>query len=157
MGDECPASTPPRRNCVHVEEAVDTSGMVGFLEELLPKSGRPRELSVRTFLVGMLLAPSAGLAPQIEKARWALTELDEGTKRRLGVIRPDGTHITYKMLADMNDRIVRIFDTSPHFHGDGLTDEEKRWRDDLLETLTARGLGGTIPEEGRPAGSASGR
>lgn len=141
--------------CDEVEACVDASGVVGMIEAVLPATGRPRELPVRTFLVGMLLAVRYGFVPQLEKARLVLTELPRHTKERLGVIRDDGTEITYKQMADMFDRIARALDTSPHFYGADLSVEEKAFRDDLLVELTDKLLAASIPADVPHKGSYS--
>lgn len=141
--------------CGDVEACIDASGVAELLEGLLPRGGRPREISVRTFLVGMLLAVRAGMAPHIEKARWVLSELPAPTRRRLGVIRESGEEITYKQMADMAERLTALVDSSPHFRGEGLTEEECRYREDLLIEVCDKLLAASIPDGVPHAGSYS--
>ena len=49
------------------EKIVDASGVAPRLEALLPIGVRPRQLSVRTLLVGILLALSDGRAAHLSR------------------------------------------------------------------------------------------
>ncbi len=132
--------------CQEVEKCIDRSGVAPKLEALLSDAGRPRELSVRTFLVGMMLAIQAGLAPHIAKARWVLGELPDSDKARLGVTRDSGEELTYKQMADMFERIATPIDASPHFRGEGISEEERALREKLLVEVTELLLAASIPE-----------
>lgn len=141
--------------CRDVEACVDRSGVVALIEGLLPTGGRPRELTVRTFLVGMMLAVRAGLPPHIEKARWVLNELPHNMKLRLGVIRDTDEEITYKQMADMFERIAEVIDPSPHFRGANISDQERTFREDLLVEITDKLLEASIPADVPHEGSYS--
>ena len=56
------------------------------LEALLPLGVRPRQLSVRTLLVGLLLALADGRPAHLTRAHAALVALDDEDRRRLGVV-----------------------------------------------------------------------
>ena len=68
------------------EAVVDRSGVAERIEALLPVGVRPRQLSVRTLLIGMLLVASEGRAGSLRNLHRALTALPEAERRRLGVI-----------------------------------------------------------------------
>ena len=76
------------------EAVVDRSGLVGELEDLLrPRSpssgrhtGRPRDISVRTFLVGVLLAAGHGKNLHLRRVHHVLTrDIARNQQDRLGV------------------------------------------------------------------------
>jgi len=64
---------------------VDAAGVAPTLEAMLPVGVRPRQLWVRTLLVGMLLALSDGRPAHLTRVRYALASLEEADRRRLGV------------------------------------------------------------------------
>jgi hypothetical protein len=68
-----------------LEEIIDTSGVAASLEALLPVGVRPRQLSVRTLFIGILLALSHGRPAHLTRVHRALIELAEGDRVSLGV------------------------------------------------------------------------
>ena len=68
-----------------LEEVIDRSGIVAALEVALPSGGRPRQLGVRTLLVGMLAAAADDRPAHLTRVHQALTALDGPDRRRLGV------------------------------------------------------------------------
>ena len=68
------------------ERIVDASGVAPPLEALLPIGVRPRQLSVRTMLVGIFLALSDGRPAHLSRVHAALVGLDVEDERRLGVM-----------------------------------------------------------------------
>lgn len=68
-----------------LEAVVDAAGVAAGLEAVLPTGGRPRQLSVRTLLVGMLAAASDGRPAHLARVHRALVALGAGDRRRLGV------------------------------------------------------------------------
>jgi hypothetical protein len=67
----------------------------------LPVGARPRQLSVRTLLLGMLLTAVDGRPAHLTRVREALLALPEAEQRRLGVITDwnDGPHrLTYRQV-----------------------------------------------------------
>lgn len=68
------------------EAIVDASGVAPPLEALLPIGVRPRQLSVRTMLVGIHLALSDGRPAHLSRVHNALVRLDLEDRRRLGVV-----------------------------------------------------------------------
>ena len=69
-----------------IEAVVDDAGVAPRLEVLLPVGVRPRQLSVRTLLIGIMLALSDGRAAHLTRVHAALGALGEDEQRRLGVV-----------------------------------------------------------------------
>lgn len=69
-----------------IEAVVDEAGVAPRLEVLLPVGVRPRQLSVRTLLVGIMLALSDGRAAHLTRVHAALRALGEDEQRRFGVV-----------------------------------------------------------------------
>jgi hypothetical protein len=69
-----------------LEAIVDASGIAPRIEALLPVGVRPRQLRVRTLLVGMLLVAVDGRPAHLSRVHGALTSLPEAEQLRLGVI-----------------------------------------------------------------------
>jgi hypothetical protein len=69
-----------------LEAIVDRSGAAERLEAMLPVGVRPRQLSVRTLLVGMLAVAADGRPAHLTRVHEALIGLPEAEQRRLGVI-----------------------------------------------------------------------
>jgi hypothetical protein len=76
------AQTPLAR----LERIVDASAVAPRIEALLPIGVRPRQLSVRTLLLGMLLTAVDGRPAHLTRVHQALTGLPETKQRRLGII-----------------------------------------------------------------------
>ena len=68
------------------EAVIDASGIAPRTEALLPAGARPRQLSARTLLLGMMLALADGRPAHLTRVHQALTSLPEGEQRRLGVL-----------------------------------------------------------------------
>jgi hypothetical protein len=84
-----------------VERIIDASHTAERVEALLPVGVRPRQLRVRTLMVGMVLAMLAGRDALLTNVLHALLELPETERRRLGVIAlwNDAEHrLTYRQL-----------------------------------------------------------
>lgn len=60
--------------------------MAPRLEALLPRGGRPRQLAVRTLVVGMLLAAADGRPAHLSRVHQALLSLPEPHRWRLGIL-----------------------------------------------------------------------
>ena len=69
-----------------LEGVVDASGAAPGIEALLPSGVRMRQLSVRTLLLGMMLAAADGRPAHLTRVHQALTGLPEDEQRRLGVL-----------------------------------------------------------------------
>lgn len=82
-----------------LEEIVDSSGVAPQIEAMLPVGVRPRQLRVRTLLLGILIALSDGRPAHLTRVHEALISLSVKDKQRLGVIAqwPSGEHeLTYR-------------------------------------------------------------
>ncbi len=64
---------------------IDRSGVPQRIKSLLPRGGRPRQLSVRTLLLGMLIAQEAGHPAHLTRVHRALMALDTPDQVVLGV------------------------------------------------------------------------
>ena len=69
-----------------LEAVIDASGAAPRIEALLPAGVRPRQLAVRTLLLGMMLTAADGRPAHLTRVRQALTSLPGGEQRRLGVL-----------------------------------------------------------------------
>jgi hypothetical protein len=69
-----------------LERIIDASGVSERIEALLPVGVRPRQLRVRTLLIGMLLTLSDKRPAHLARVHEALIGLPGADRRRLGVI-----------------------------------------------------------------------
>jgi hypothetical protein len=78
-----------------LEGILDASGAAPRIEGLLPSGVRPRQLAIRTLLLGMMIAAADGRPAHLTRVHQALTALPEGEQRRLGVLTDwkDGPHL----------------------------------------------------------------
>ncbi len=78
-----------------LEAIVDASGVAARVEAMLPIGVRPRQLSVRALLLGMLTALSDGRPAHLRRVHEALIALPEQQQWRLGVLAAwkDGPHL----------------------------------------------------------------
>ncbi|MGO9962643.1 MAG: hypothetical protein ACLPUG_04340 [Acidimicrobiales bacterium] len=80
---------------------IDASGVPGRLEALLPVGVRPRQLSVRTLLLGMLLTLADGRPAHLSRVHGELVGLDDENRRYLGIVcdSKHGPHtLTYRQV-----------------------------------------------------------
>ena len=128
------------------EEIIDDSGVAPLAEALLPSGARTRQLSVRTLLLGMMLAAADGRPAHLTRVHQALAGLPEGEQRRLGVLADwkGGPHrLTYRQAEYTFALVARALGKD---EPDGLPSPElQRTCDDLLEA--------SIPEQFRDASS----
>lgn len=69
-----------------IEAIVERAAVAETIEGRLPVGVRPRQLTVHTLLVGMLLAIADDRPAHLVRAHRALLALPEGDRRRLGVV-----------------------------------------------------------------------
>jgi hypothetical protein len=84
-----------------VEEIIDASAITKWIELLLPAGVRPRQLKVRTLLIGMTLTMLDGRDALLSNVHKTLLALPTDDQLRLGVIAPwrTGPHtLTYRQL-----------------------------------------------------------
>ncbi len=92
-----------------LERIVDCAAVAERIEARLPIGVRPRQLRVRTLLVGMLLAAVDGRPAHLRRVHDALVALPETGQRRLGVLAdwPAGPHqLTYRQLEYTFSRVA---------------------------------------------------
>ncbi len=93
-----------------LEAIIDASGVPARVETLLPIGVRPRQLSVRTLLLGMLLALSDGRPAHLRRVHEALRSLPAQQQWQLGVLAhwKTGPHLlTYRQVERTFMLIVR--------------------------------------------------
>jgi hypothetical protein len=126
------------------EEVIDASGVAPRIEAVLPSGARARQLSVRTLLLGMMLAAADGRPAHLTRVHRALTSLPEDEQRRLGVLADwkNGPHLlTYRQAEYTFGLTARALGKD---EPDGLPSPAlQRACDDLLEA--------GIPEESKGA------
>lgn len=84
-----------------VERIIDACAVAERIETLLPIGVRPRQLTARTLMIGMMMTMLAGRDALLTNVFQALLELPEADRRRLGVIADwnDAEHeLTYRQL-----------------------------------------------------------
>ncbi|MDA8297203.1 MAG: hypothetical protein M0004_11575 [Actinomycetota bacterium] len=93
----------------------DVAAVLTGLEEQLGRTGRPRQLPVRSFVLGFLLAEADDRPAHLRRAHEALCALDCNDQRRLGVL--VGDHLlTYRQLEHLSRRLRRLLENPA---GDG--------------------------------------
>ena len=126
------------------EAVTGASGVAARIEAVLPSGARPRQLAVRTLLLGMMLALADGRPAHLTRAHQALTGLPEGEQRRLGVLADwkDGPHLLTYRQAEYTFSLVTA--ALGKEQPDGLPAPElQRACDSLLEA--------SVPEEFKDA------
>ena len=122
-----------QRSALSVFEAiVDDTGVADHLEELLPIGVRPRQLKVRTLLVGILLALTDGRPAHLTRVHAALVGLGDYERRRLGVTVDwkCGPHLlSYRQVERTFSLLVGVMSSGTAISEDLL----RRFSDELLE------------------------
>ncbi|HLW95174.1 MAG TPA: hypothetical protein VKS25_07345 [Solirubrobacteraceae bacterium] len=117
-----------------LEQILDTAAVCEQIQVRLPIGVRPRQLSVRTLLLGMLLVAVEGRPAHLRRVHQALIALSEDDQRRLGVLAHwnTGPHqLTYRQLEYTFALIVKALAKS---EPDGAPSEQLSWvLDRLLE------------------------
>jgi hypothetical protein len=127
------------------EGVLDASGIAPRAEALLPSGARRRQLTVRTLLLGMMLALADGRPAHLTRVHHALVSLPEGEQRRLGVLADwkDGPHrLTYRQAEYTFSLLARALGKD---EPDGLPSRELQHACDCL-------LEASVPEELADAG-----
>jgi hypothetical protein len=104
------------------EAIVDDSGVAPRLEALLPVGVRPRQLSVRSLLLGILVTLADGRAAHLSRVHAALLALEETERRRLGVVVEwkGGPHeLTYRQVERTFSLVLAALEKE---HPDGTPD-----------------------------------
>ncbi|HEX5299447.1 MAG TPA: hypothetical protein VFW50_20875 [Streptosporangiaceae bacterium] len=122
-----------------LEAVIDASGAAPLIEALLPAGVRPRQLTARTLLLGMMLTAADGRPAHLTRVHQALTALPEDQQRRLGVLTDwkHGPHLlTYRQAEYTFKLAARALGKD---QPDGLPSPElQRACDDLLEASVPR-------------------
>ncbi len=128
------------------ESVTGASGIAPRTEDMLPAGVRARQLSVRTLLLGMMLALADGRPAHLTRVHQALTSLPGDDQQRLGVLADwkDGPHrLTYRQAEYTFGLVTRALGKD---QPDGQPPPAlQRTCDDLLEA--------GIPEELKDAGT----
>jgi hypothetical protein len=109
-----------RAGLCELEAILDASRAAEALEALLPRGGRPRQLPVRSLLLGILLAAADDRPAHLTRVHEALVALPAADRDRLAVSVPSpaGPHLlTYRQLEHLARRLRRALpaeDGGPH-------------------------------------------
>lgn len=128
------------------EAIIDASGVPGPLEVLLPVGVRPRQLSVRTLLVGVLLALGDDRPAHLTRVHASLLALGGAERRRLGVEVEwtRGTHtLTYRQVERTFSLLVGVLERDSAHHRPSA----------LCQWVFDRLLEASVVLEGAPASS----
>lgn len=102
-----------------LEAILDACGVSARVESMLPIGVRPRQLSVRTLIIGMLITLADERPAHLRRVHEALTSLNEADKWRLGVSCSwkTGPHeLTYRQVERTYGLIVKVLSKD---HPDG--------------------------------------
>ncbi|MHB1989149.1 MAG: hypothetical protein ACYCSF_14445 [Acidimicrobiales bacterium] len=132
------------RGLVELEEVVDRSQVTELIDPLMPSGGRPRQLSVRSLFVGILLAMSDQRPAHLTRVHRALVGLPEPDRSRLGVLASwgRGPHLLTYRQVEWTVRLVVGVCARPT--PDGTPSE-------LLGKVADRIVEASIPERWRDA------
>lgn len=134
-----------------VEQLIDTSGLVEVLEPLLPTGGRPRDLSLRTLLVGLGLTAASNTNLYVTTLHQVLLSLPAPTQRRLGVAWTDrhgrNQVLTLRRVEHLYGRLSALVDGSAYFAGARLEEDQRAERDRRLDLLTQLLLDASLPAD----------
>jgi len=134
------------RDLGRLEVLVDASGAAPEIEASLPVGVRPRQLCVRTLLLGILLCQAEGRPAHLTRVHGALLALDNDDRCRLGVAVDwrRGAHVlTYRQVERTFSLVVGVLGRE---HPDGTPTEALQERcDSLLEASVAAARSGDVP------------
>ena len=125
-----------------VEAVIDASGVAARIEALLPIGVRPRQLKVRTLLVGMLFALADGRPAHLARVHAALLGLAEADRARLGVVATwrSGRHaLTYRQVEYTFSVVAAALSKD---HPDGIPSEAAQASLDALVEASVATLSG---------------
>lgn len=99
-----------------LEAVVDASGVAAAIEAAMPTGGRPRQLPVRSLLVGVLLALDDDRPAHFTRVHRALVGLPEPDQARLGVVvttRRGPHRLTYRQAERTFNTMIATMDPTP--------------------------------------------
>ncbi|HVA60395.1 MAG TPA: hypothetical protein VNG13_07640 [Mycobacteriales bacterium] len=135
------------RTLARLEAVVDRAAVAIRVELALPIGGRPRQLPVRTLLLGILLALADGRPAHLTRVHHALVALPEADQRRLQVLLDwaAGPHqLTYRQVERTYRLVVRAL----------AKDLPNGTPSAALSQLVDALLEASVPEEHKTASSA---
>lgn len=100
------------RSLPELEALLDASGVAERLESAMPAGGRPRQLPVRSLLLGLMLAAADDRPAHLTRAHRALCSLPPPDRERLqvSVVWRSGPHeLTYRQLEHTTRRLLGLF------------------------------------------------
>lgn len=111
-------------------EAIIDAADIGVVEAAMPKGGRPRQLPVRTLLLGVLLTLADHRPCHLTRVHQALLGLPESDKERLHITHDmgQGVHaLTYRQVERTFSTLIATMDPTP-VPSLGALDEPQRRR-----------------------------
>ena len=111
-----------------LEAVVDASGLAAVLEARMPAGGRPRQLPLRSLLVGVLVALDDDRPAHLTRIHQALVSLPEADQLRLEVLSlgRSGPHrLTYRQVERTFNTLVGTMDSTPVCSFAGIDDAER--------------------------------
>jgi len=101
-----------RRSLSELEAVLDASGAAEMIEPVMPGGGRPRQLPVRSLLLGFMLAAADDRPAHLTRAHEALMALPASDRERLGVTASwrGGPHeLTYRQVEHTTRSLRGVF------------------------------------------------
>ncbi len=101
------------RSLLELEGILDASGLAEMVEPAMPSGGRPRQLPVRTLVLGFLLATADDRPAHLTRVHAALVSLPDAEKARLkiAVSRRGRPHeLTYRQVEHTGRSLRAVFD-----------------------------------------------
>jgi hypothetical protein len=156
-------STDLHRLVVRCEALIDRSGVAPRIDARMPTGGRPRQLPVRTLLIGLLVNTRRGNPQMLTRVWQTLLDLDATDRSRLGIdLERDGTmhQVTYRQVEYLFTVVVRLMDATPvpSFRGVARGEraahlaehqpgaDEAAEREEVLNSVCDQLLESTIPD-----------
>lgn len=151
------------------ERIIDASGVVELVDPLLPSKGRPRQLPLRTLLVGCVMTAMLKQPLHICRVREVLLDMSRKHRLRLGVsvFLSDGEihDLTERQIYRLFANFISVIDPTPvpGFKGVAIvdrqtkidsvqpSDEELSILEERLQQVANRLLEGSIPAQFRNA------
>lgn len=101
-----------RRSLPELEAVLEASGAAAMIEPAMPSGGRPRQLPVRSLLLGFMLAAGDDRPGHLTRAHEALSSLPAHDKERLGITaswRAGAHELTYRQVEHTATSLSAIF------------------------------------------------
>src|ERR1035441_2496160 len=108
-------------------EAIIDAADIGVIEAAMPKGGRPRQLPVRTLLLGILLTLADERPCHLTRVHRALSGLSQSDKERLQVTQ-GGHDLTYRQVERTFSTLIATMDPTPVPSLGALNEPQRRRR-----------------------------